>query len=616
MKRSNFSKRIIAFTVTLAMVFAVFMPFSVVQAGTFVNWSLNDMLAGREPGSSFSSNSEIHDAGIPSGVTVNSHGGNLGFRIVRTEPWHGIDIRAGATNMQAGDTITVTGRSDGAAPADAQIQLARNPGHIGLASAVIENGSFSVSHTLSAEDANGLSAVRINTTDASGAINFFIDTIVITRDDTAPTPTPPADPTPIPTPHANPQGVRQTITRNLNQRINNWDVEAWTQSVAEGAPQGMGGIEMIVYNDGSFSCSWDRTFNTLFRTGRKFPRNTRASSVGDISLMYNAPEFTSNGTSYLSVYGWFRNPLVEWYVMDDFNRSHYRPGGPRPGEVRTGYQFHGTIEVDGGIYDIYTGLRVNQPSIDGSRTFLQVFSIRHTARTSGTIDVSAHFEAWNNIGEVTHTRDGVTHTARLSNTSDLTEVSFKVEGFGTQRLSSGSATVSQLCIRYGRNRLCTLSGCSNCTVGIATPTPAPTATPTPTATPEPTPTPAPSPTPSAPEVHIMRFSVGATHYTNRGVTLNLDAAPYIDPVSARTMVPFRAIAEGLGATVGWNDATRTVNFVRDGNSASLTIDVPLPDNMGTPVIVDGRTFVPARFVSEVLGSEVRWDNTHRAVYIY
>ena len=106
---------------------------------------------------------------------------------------------------------------------------------------------------------------------------------------------------------------------------------------------------------------------------------------------------------------------------------------------------------------------------------------------------------------------------------------------------------------------------------------------------------------------LMRFAIGVAHG---------DATPFIDTVANRTMVPLRAIAEGLGAEVDWDDVTRTVSITREGQTAYVTIDAPLPGGMGTAVMQNDRTFVPVRYVSEVLGAEVRWDDVNRAVYIY
>jgi hypothetical protein len=38
--------------------------------------------------------------------------------------------------------------------------------------------------------------------------------------------------------------------------------------------------------------------------------------------------------------------------------------------------------------------------------------------------------------------------------------------------------------------------------------------------------------------------------------------------------------------------------------------------MGMPMIVNDRTFVPLRYVSEILGADIHWDEANRAVYVY
>ena len=590
-----FSKRAAAFLTAMTLMFALFLPFSDVQANTEV-WSLDSFLSGSAVGSPVQTGSELMDAGIPSGLAVHSYNNKLGIHVTgRTADWNGVDIRSG-TGIQNGDTITVTGRISGSPAAGESARLVRQPGHADLEATLIgANGAFTLTHTLT--DGNGLSSIRVNTT---GTSSFFIDTVVITRSGAAATPSPVRDRT-----------VSRTLTSNFIGTINGWDVELWTHNRNEGS------IEMVIFNDGTFSCSYEQTFNTLFRAGKKFPRNTRVDSIANASVMYNVTEFTSTGdVSYLCLYGWTRDSLIEWYVVD--NWKSYRPGG-NVGSARSGSTHHGTIEIDGGTYDIYTMWRINQPSIEGTSTFLQIFSVRHNKRTSGTINIAAHFDAWKNIGEVTHTEGGTTHRSTFRTSSDLHEISFCIEGFGGQRRSSGVANVDQICISYGNNALCSTNGCINCTgVAAATPTPAPSPTPTPTASPvsspQPSPSPAPTASPSGNSQPIMQFEINSLQYLNRGVTARLDEAPYLD--NGRTMVPFRAIAEGLGAEINWNDATKTVTFILNGVTASLTIDVPLPNGMGAPVIRNGRTFVPVRYVVEALNSRIEWDEATRTVSIF
>ena len=116
--------------------------------------------------------------------------------------------------------------------------------------------------------------------------------------------------------------------------------------------------------------------------------------------------------------------------------------------------------------------------------------------------------------------------------------------------------------------------------------------------------------------YAMRLSIGSVVFTRLGEILQNDVAPFIDPANNRTMVPLRIIAEGMGASVRFEDSIRTVFITNGAAEAHLTIDYPLPSGMGTPVIINDRTFVPLRYVSEILGAEVRWDEGTRAVYIY
>jgi hypothetical protein len=114
---------------------------------------------------------------------------------------------------------------------------------------------------------------------------------------------------------------------------------------------------------------------------------------------------------------------------------------------------------------------------------------------------------------------------------------------------------------------------------------------------------------------ILRLAIGQTQFTQNGIPQASDVAPFISDDN-RTMVPLRVIAETLGATVNWNEETRTVTLTNEGTTLSVTVDQPLPGGMGTATIVEGRTFVPARYVSETMGASVRWDAQTSSVYIY
>ena len=117
------------------------------------------------------------------------------------------------------------------------------------------------------------------------------------------------------------------------------------------------------------------------------------------------------------------------------------------------------------------------------------------------------------------------------------------------------------------------------------------------------------------EQDLLRFVLGDRMYTKNGAQRENDVAPYLDSALNRTMVPLRVIAEEMGAIVDWDGATQTVSMSRDGSYMSLVIGQALPDGMGTAVIAEDRTFVPVRYVAEMLGAEVEWDGANQAVYI-
>ena len=99
--------------------------------------------------------------------------------------------------------------------------------------------------------------------------------------------------------------------------------------------------------------------------------------------------------SYIGIYGWTREPLVEWYIVDNTG-SQYMPGD----WVAQGSSAkkHGTFEIDGAQYTVYEGDRTSY-SIDGdNKYFKQYFSVRKTPRDCGTIDITAHFKKWEELG--------------------------------------------------------------------------------------------------------------------------------------------------------------------------------------------------------------------------
>jgi hypothetical protein len=98
-------------------------------------------------------------------------------------------------------------------------------------------------------------------------------------------------------------------------------------------------------------------------------------------------------------------------------------------------------------------------------------------------------------------------------------------------------------------------------------------------------------------------------------------------VDGRIMVPYRAIFEYLGLDVGYDESTKEITGKTDDFTLSMKSGNPvitLTHDDGkvetktmdvAPYISSGRTFVPTRFVSEMLGYSVGWDSDEKTVII-
>jgi endo-1,4-beta-xylanase len=139
----------------------------------------------------------------------------------------------------------------------------------------------------------------------------------------------------------------------------------------------------VTYNNGEggkYDCQWSNVGN--FVAGKGW------NPGGPKVVVYNGTWNAANVNSYISVYGWTKNPLIEFYIVESY--GSYNPS--------SGTTKKGSITSDGGVYDIYQTQRVNQPSISGTATFYQFWSVRQVKRIGGTVTVQNHFDAWAKSG--------------------------------------------------------------------------------------------------------------------------------------------------------------------------------------------------------------------------
>jgi hypothetical protein len=116
------------------------------------------------------------------------------------------------------------------------------------------------------------------------------------------------------------------------------------------------------------------------------------------------------------------------------------------------------------------------------------------------------------------------------------------------------------------------------------------------------------------------FRIGSNIYYAGGVAKVMDVAPYIK--GDRTYVPMRYLGEILGAEVVWDDAARTVTLTRGDitvvftiGSTSYTVNGEAKTADVAPEITNDRTMLPARFVAEAFGAVVGWDAASQTVLI-
>lgn len=105
-----------------------------------------------------------------------------------------------------------------------------------------------------------------------------------------------------------------------------------------------------------------------------------------------------------------------------------------------------------------------------------------------------------------------------------------------------------------------------------------------------------------------------------GQEVEFDVQPQI--INGRVMVPMRTIFETFGAKVKWDGAESTVTAKRKSKTMVMTVgSTEMTKNEETytfdtaPIIEDGRTLVPVRAISDMLGLDVEWDEDDRTVVI-
>ncbi|RYE70959.1 MAG: 1,4-beta-xylanase [Oxalobacteraceae bacterium] len=168
-------------------------------------------------------------------------------------------------------------------------------------------------------------------------------------------------------------------------------------------------------HDGFFYTFWKSSGDacmTLGARGRYSSRYALASQenlvvgkgwrigAADRKIGYRAEKFDAGTNSYLTLYGWSTGPLIEYYIVENWGSGFTPPGKDSA--------ILGTVTSDGGTYTIYRTERRQQPSIRGTQTFHQFWSVRTAKRPIGAdsrITFANHVAAWRKLGMTLGTMD-------------------------------------------------------------------------------------------------------------------------------------------------------------------------------------------------------------------
>jgi hypothetical protein len=175
----------------------------------------------------------------------------------------------------------------------------------------------------------------------------------------------------------------QTCSSNKTGTIGGFGWSIWSS--------GSGGCITPAGNTAAFKATWNNSADFLARDGFQWNETKTYDQYGTVAADYAYTKTgTAGGYSFIGIYGWSNNPLVEYYIVDDWFGSGSAPTG--------GGSLKGTFTADSGTYKVYTHQQVNQPSIHGTTTFMQFFSIRQTPRQCGHISLTDHYNEWKSLG--------------------------------------------------------------------------------------------------------------------------------------------------------------------------------------------------------------------------
>jgi endo-1,4-beta-xylanase len=195
---------------------------------------------------------------------------------------------------------------------------------------------------------------------------------------------------------------------------------------------GQGSVCATMGDGGQFSVQWSNCGNFVIGKGW-------ATGSENRTITWSG---SASGAQYFGLYGWMKNPLVEYYI-------------PRSGGSQVG-----TYQADGTTYTLGIELRVDKPSIEGTATFEQYFA---SGSCPNSVNFSQHCNGWRSLGKSVGSQDyqvvavegwgGSSGTANVTvgtgSGSTTTTTSNGATPPPTSTTSTSSGSCSGECIWYG-----------------------------------------------------------------------------------------------------------------------------------------------------------------------
>ena len=123
---------------------------------------------------------------------------------------------------------------------------------------------------------------------------------------------------------------------------------------------------------------------------------------------------------------------------------------------------------------------------------------------------------------------------------------------------------------------------------------------------------------------LLTMQINNPIMTVNGIEKEIDEGRGTTPIiiNNRTLVPIRAIIEEMGGYVSWEQNTQKISLSLSDKTIALTIDstTAYVNNEAkildtSPAIINERTMLPIRFISENLGYSVDWDGAQQLIII-